>query len=116
MQKIGEAVIKLLDIQKGLGEGAISMGKSGSHAELMEIVMGLISLANGDIAGIEPLAVMLGGFPKEIEKLIQFVKILKQNKDGLNFKGAAKLTANEAIAQGEKMAAAAATNLGLDSK
>lgn len=73
--------------------------------------MGLVSLANGDIAGIEPLAVKLGGFPKETEKLIQFVKILKQNKEGLNFKGVAKLAAGEAIAQGEKMAAAA---VGLD--
>ena len=45
--------------------------------------MGLVSLARGDIKGMRPLAVKVGGFPKKIEYFEQFIKVVKMNKEGL---------------------------------
>ena len=36
---------------------------------LVDVVSGLTSLSRGDIKGIKPLALKLGGFPDQIDKL-----------------------------------------------
>ena len=69
---------------------------------------GLISLAKGDISGIKPLAIKLGGFPDVVDKVEDFIMILKNNKDGINAKAAAS-TAVDGLS-------AMAVHMGLNSK
>lgn len=52
----------------------------------VDVIEGLTSLTRGDLQGIRPLAVKMGGFPSQLDKLEQFIKVLKQNKDAINFK------------------------------
>lgn len=44
---------------------------------IVDSVIGLISLTKGDLTGIKPLAIKLGGFPTAIDKLEQFIKVIK---------------------------------------
>ena len=48
-------------------------------------------MINGDWQGIAPLIVKLGGFPEQIDKLEQFLKIVQENKAGVSFRSVAKL-------------------------
>ena len=36
---------------------------------MVDVITGLISLIKGDLQGVKPLAIKLGGFPTEIVKL-----------------------------------------------
>lgn len=57
---------------------------------MIDTLQGLTSLTKGDLAGIRPLAIKLGGFPTgKLEKLEQFIKVVRANKDGISFKSAA---------------------------
>ena len=74
--------------------------------------MGLLRIGNNPCSkyGIWLLANKLGGYPDD-SKLRQFLKILKMNKNGISFKGTAKVAAVAAIEAGEKLVA---SKLGVD--
>lgn len=48
-------------------------------------------MISGNWEGIKPLIVKLGGFPEQIDKLEQFLKIVQENKAGVSFRSVAKL-------------------------
>lgn len=48
-------------------------------------------MMNRDWQGLKPLIVKLGGFPDQMDKLEQFLKIVNDNKAGVSFRSVAKL-------------------------
>ena len=112
MKKIGEAIMQLAEYLKKTGNTTISLGKSQDFNEIAEIVMGLLRIGGNPCSkqGIWLIANKVGGFP-DWDKLRDFLKILKLNKDGINFRGTAKVAAAAAIEAGEKLVA---EKLGVD--
>jgi hypothetical protein len=53
---------------------------------VVDIIEGISSLVKGDLQGIKPLAIKMGGYPSSLDKLEQFVKLIKQNKSQISAK------------------------------
>ena len=61
-------------------------GKREKIESTVDIIRGLISLANGDLQGIKPLAQQIGGFPTDLDVLQKFVDLIRANKSGISYK------------------------------
>ena len=58
---------------------------------MQDVIVGLVSLAKGDLEFIRPLALHLGGFPdNQLDKLEEIIMVIKQFKEGLSFGEIAK--------------------------
>ena len=77
--------------------------KVGNLGFVVDVMEGLLCMINGDWQGLKPLVVKLGGFPDQIEKLDQFLKLVKDNKEGISFKSATALVKANSKAIIEKL-------------
>lgn len=75
-EKVQAAVKSALEYYKDKPENPFQSRKD-SILFVVDIIQGLICLTKGDLLGMRPLALKLGGFPESIEKLEQFYKTIK---------------------------------------
>ena len=95
-ERLTSAITSLFDYYKKEGEDKLEklFKKKENLMFAVDVVQGLISLTKGDMSGIKPLAIKLGGFPEDLEKLDQLVAVFKMGKDGINFKAVGTLAAD----------------------